>query len=112
MNDKFKEIFGQIRAEEELKNRTRLFLAGKTRGYARAGAEKRRPVYAVYAAACLLCMLLGGRWLYFTPIAEISIDINPSIELRVNRFDQVISVDGLNGDGQALAQGLDDTFRG
>ena len=45
----------------------------------------------------------GKRWLYFTPIAEISIDINPSIELRVNRFDQVISVDGLNGDGQALA---------
>ena len=64
MNDKFKEIFGQIRAEEELKNRTRLFLAGKTRGYARAGAEKRRrPVYAAYAAACLLSVLLGGRWL-------------------------------------------------
>ena len=112
MNDKFKEIFGQIQAEDELKNRTRLFLAGKTRGYARAGTEKRRrPVYAAYAAACLLCVLLGGRWLYFTPIAEISIDINPSIELRVNRFDQVISVDGLNGDGQALAQGLDVKYR-
>lgn len=109
MNDRFKEIFSQIRAEEELKNRTRIFLAGKTRGYTRAEAKKRR--YPLYAAACLLCMLLGGRWLYFTPMAEISIDINPSIELSVNRFDQVISVNDLNEDGQALAQGLDVKYR-
>ncbi len=109
MNDAFKELFGQVRAEEELKDRTRVFLAKKTRGYTRTGTETRR--YPLCAAACLLLMLLGGRWLYFTPIAEISMDINPSIELSVNRLDQVISVNGFNEDGRALAQGLDVKYK-
>ena len=55
----------------------------------------------------LTVTLWGGTWLYFTPTMEISVDINPSIELGVNRFDRVISVDGYNEDGQALAQLLD-----
>ena len=108
MNDAFKELFGQVRAGEDLKDRTRIFLAGKTRGYTR-GRERRRPLCA--AACLLLVVLLGGRWLYFTPIAEISMDINPSIELGVNRLDQVISVNGFNEDGRALAQGLDVKYR-
>lgn len=56
-------------------------------------------------------LLLGGRWFYFTPTAEISIDINPSIELGVNRFDRVISVKGLNEDGQELTKGLDIKYK-
>ena len=43
-------------------------------------------------------------WLYFTPTATISIDINPSIELGVNRFNRVVSVEGAyNADGVKLA---------
>ena len=83
MNNALKEIFGPIRAEEDLKNRTRAFLAERTRNYTRAETKKRRyPAYAA-ACACLLLVLLGGRWLYFTPTAAISIDINPSLELSV-----------------------------
>ena len=93
MNNAFKELFGPIQAGEELKDSTKAFLAEKTRNYRRAAPERRR--YHIYAAACacLLFVLLGGQKLYFTPTAEISIDINPSIELSVNRFDQVVSVD-------------------
>lgn len=111
MNNAFKELFGPIRAEEDLKERTRAFLARETGNYAKAPAARHwYPVYAA-ACACLLFLLLGGRWLYFTPTAEISMDINPSIELSVNRFDRVIAVTGFNEDGQALSQELDVKYK-
>lgn len=111
MNKAFRELFGPIQAEEALKDRTRAFLADRTRGYTGAGAGKRG--YSAYAAACacLLLVLLGGRWLYFTPTAEISIDINPSLELSVNRFDRVIAVTGFNEDGWNLSSALDVKYR-
>lgn len=105
MNNTFKKLFAPIRAEEALKERTRTFLAEKTRGYTRADAEGGR--YSLCAAcACALFLVLLGRWLYFTPTVEISIDINPSIELGINRFDQVIFVNGFNEDGQELSSTL------
>lgn len=107
MNNAFKAIFDPIRAEQDLKDRTRAFLTERTRNYTnRAAATRRYPAYAA-VCVCLLLALLGGRWLYFTPTAEISIDINPSIELSVNRFDRVISVAGFNEDGQELSSTLD-----
>lgn len=107
MNNAFKELFGPIQADEGLKGRTKAFLAEQTRGY--TGAPAKRHGYPVYVAvcACLLFVLLGGRWLYFTPTAEISIDINPSIELRINRLDRVISVNGFQEEGQELSNALD-----
>ena len=41
------------------------------------------------------------------PDAFISIDINPSLELGINRFDKVVSVAGWNEDGNDLADSLD-----
>ena len=108
MNNSFKEMFGQVKAEEELKNRTLEYLAEKTDGYSKA--ETKKPRYYYYAAVCAACVLLflfGGYRLYFTPIVQISVDINPSIELSVNRFDQVISVNDFNEDGKALAESID-----
>ncbi len=60
----------------------------------------------ISAAACLLLLMAGGHWLYFIPTAKISIDVNPSIELGINRFDQVVSVEAYNEDGQELADAL------
>ncbi len=111
MNNALRELFEPIRAEEDLKDHTRAFLAERTQGYAkRTEAKRRYPAYAA-ACACLLLTLLGGRWLYFTPTAAISMDINPSIELSVNRFDRVIAVTGFNEDGQTLSHELDVKYR-
>lgn len=110
MNKAFKAMFGPVRADEELKERTRAFLAQKTQTYSRASGGKHR-WYPVYAACACMLMLLGGRWLYFTPTARISIDINPSIELSINRVDRVISVDGFNEDGLALSDALDVRYK-
>lgn len=104
MNEKLKETFDRIHADEELKNNTKTFLAQKTQQYKKTYVKNFRSL--VSAAACLLFLLLGGHWLYFTPTATISIDINPSIELGINRFNKVISVNSYNDDGQILADSL------
>lgn len=60
------------------------------------------------AAACALLLTLGGLsgWLWLTPVSAISMDINPSLELELNRFGRVVAVEGFNEEGRALAQGL------
>lgn len=105
MNNTLKDTFDQIHAEDELKNRTREYLFRKTNGY--TGVKKKGYRYWIPAAACFIFLLWGGHWLYFTPTAEISIDINPSLELEINRFDRVIGVESYNDDGQELADSLD-----
>lgn len=105
MNNTLKDAFDQIHAEEELKTRTKEYLLRKTNGY--TGVKKNGYRYWIPAAACFVFLLWGGHWLYFTPTAEISIDINPSLELEINRFDRVIGVDSYNDDGQELADSLD-----
>lgn len=109
MNGKIKEAFNQVQAEEALKSRTKAFLAQKTRGYTKPAKRPSR-IYAV-ACVCSLLFLIGGRWLYFTPTSEISIEINPSFELSINRFDRVFSVNSLNADGQEIINALDLKFK-
>ena len=105
MSNTLKNAFDQIHADEELKDRTKEYLFRKTNGYMKVKKSGYRDW--IPAAACFVFLILGGRWLYFTPAAEISIDINPSLELDINRFDRVIAVDAYNDDGQKLADSLD-----
>lgn len=91
MNEKIREAFHQVKAEEELKKRTKKFIYDKTKGY------NKKHMYHIYyvliPAACMLFIFIGYQ-IYFTPTLAISIDINPSIEMEVNRFDKVIAIEG------------------
>ncbi len=107
MNDKIRDAFDAVHADEALKQRTREYL-GKT-VYRRGGRRNtalRRLGPAMAAACLLLALCVGGAYLYFTPTAFISIDVNPSLELGVNCFDRIVTVEAYNEDGQALAGGL------
>lgn len=112
MRDQLKEAFDHVRAEEELKTKTKAFLLQKTGRYTKQKVSLPRRI--IPAAACLIVLLLGGSgaWLFWTPTATISIDINPSIELQVNRFDRIISVTGYNNDGEELAASLQIQYSG
>ena len=112
MDERVREAFAQVRAEEALREHTLAYLAQSTGNWQSVPASRRRPRPLVTAAACAACLLmtLGSLWLYFTPAAYISVDVNPSLELTVNRFDRVISVTGLNDDGVALAESLQVRF--
>lgn len=61
-------------------------------------------------AACLVLLLfgaLGGYRLYYTGTALISVDVNPSIELTLNRFGRVLSAAHYNVEGEDALAGLD-----
>lgn len=108
MDNRIKETFDMIKAEEDLKAETGKFVQEKLRRHKRAGIAGKKLIPAMI---CMLFIILGGgSWLYFTPTAAVSIDINPSIELDINRFDRVISVNGYNDEGQVLAKELDIRF--
>ena len=106
MNETWKNTFDQIHAEQELKEHTRKYLNEKTyRPHARHVSHMRR-----LAAASVLCLFLcaaGVCYLFFTPVTYISVDINPSLELGLNCFRRIISVEGYNDDGDSLADALD-----
>lgn len=109
MNGKIKEAFEQIQAENELKEKTKEFIFQKTNGYSKVRTGTYKYLVSVFASAALL--FIGGHWLYFTPTVEISIDINPSIELEINRFDKIISLESYNADGQELIKTLNVKFK-
>ncbi len=57
------------------------------------------------AAACLVLALAGGgSWLWLSPAALVSMDVNPSVELTLNRFERVVSARALNAEGAALLE--------
>ncbi len=111
MSDRrLKEAFDNIHADEQMKRHTQEFLARKTGGYRRGSAV---PYWRMAAAmACLLFVLFGsGGWfLFFIPVSSISVDVNPSVELGVNRFDRVVTVETYNDDGQDIMSSLNVRF--
>lgn len=107
MNDRIYRAFDAIHAEEEIKQRTRTALARRT--YRKASAFR---CGGLALAACLVLVFLGwGGWqAYLRSAVTISIDVNPSLELGINLFDQVVSVRGRNADGERLAEALEIRF--
>jgi hypothetical protein len=54
----------------------------------------------------VILSLAGGGYAYAkAPIAYVSMDINPSVELGVNAFDKVVSVEAYNEDGKKILEG-------
>lgn len=127
--DKIRDAFDAIHAEDALKERTleavRAQAAGEKSGEkygekggllaARSsgrGARRQAQVVALRrrlaVAACLVVALVAaGGWAWLTPTATISVDVNPSVELGINRFDRVVSARGVNDDGRALLSEVD-----
>lgn len=124
------EAFEGARAPEDLKARTLARVeearrAEKDEGPSTAAAPgqivllaprraRRRRVLRLAAAACLVLALLGmgGAYVALTPTAYVDIDVNPSIELGVNRFGGVVSATALNDDGERVLSEADVLWRG
>ena len=70
-----------------------------------------RRIAALAACFVLVVTCLGGFRLYAQPTAYVGIDINPSIELSVNRFGIVVGSEALNEDGAALLDSVSLTNR-
>ena len=62
--------------------------------------------WTTLVAACLAVMLLGGGGLFYQQAnavaSVVSLDVNPSIELKVNRSERVLACTPLNEDAKAI----------
>lgn len=99
MNEQIREAFDDIHASDALKEKTLHAVLEKN------AVRKHftfRPMHLVPVLGCLMLMLITSWRLYFTETLIISVDVNPSVELSVNRFDIVIAAVGVNEDGQNL----------
>ena len=73
-----------------------------------APQKRRRPlrlvkggrIAAIAACVALVACLIGGVADFLRPVAYVGIDVNPSVELTLNRFDIVVGTCALNDDGQ------------
>lgn len=105
MDNRIREAFQEVRADESLKQSTKDFLARNI--YQKPAAHRLAWRKWAAAAACFVLFIFGGWMLYFLPVTTVSVDVNPSLELGINRFERVVSVKGYNDDGKALAETLD-----
>jgi hypothetical protein len=56
------------------------------------------------AAAAAVCLCAVGVWAYTDPYAYVSLDVNPSIEYTLNRFERVLQVRAVNDDGEEAVE--------
>lgn len=60
---------------------------------------------ATFAASAVAVLVLGvSTWAYASPYSYVSLDVNPSIEFVLNRFDRVLSIKSVNDDGEEVLQ--------
>lgn len=57
--------------------------------------------------AAVIAVASVSVWAYTTPYSYVSLDVNPSIEYSLNRFDRVLSAEAVNDDGEVILENLD-----
>lgn len=105
MENRVKETFGKIHTEEALLYSTKKFLYEKMEKGARRRVQKNHFI-PVVSCFILLFLFSAGYQICFATTTVISVDVNPSIELNVNRLDRVIEVKSYNEEGEDLAGAL------
>ena len=107
MDKQIKDAFDTLQTPDRLKRSTKAVLRKKTFDYGRNVYRIRQHRKRLATGLLSLMLVLSGCGLWFLPSASISVDINPSIELKVNALDRVISLKGRNSDGVELVKNMD-----
>lgn len=107
MDNPIKQAFDAIQTPDRLKRSTKAVLRKKTFDYGRNLLRLRARRRRMAAGLLSLALVLTGAGLWFWPASSIGVDINPSIELKVNALDRVIALQGRNADGIALVEQID-----
>ena len=106
MANKIYDAFEHVTADAGLKESTMRYLSDKRQKNVR---RVRHPVQAALAAACMVVVLLlgmnGYSW-FLAPVSYVSIDVNPSVELALNKLDRVVSATAYNKQGEELLKGM------
>ncbi len=102
--NRIQKAFDTVKADEQLKENTAAFI------HDAIAPKKRRPKWRYMAAAMAVLLVaffgVGLFSVYQKPVSFISIDVNPSLELQLNRFDTVIDAVAYNDEMQDILQNL------
>lgn len=87
----------------EVGQRIRYAAKSRTPGDAMRTARK----VSVWAAGIAAALCIGvGVYAYQSPYSYVSVDVNPSIQFTLNRYDQVLKVTAINSDAQPIVKTL------
>ena len=95
--------------EEPFASQASCHASGTSKGQGSPAPQKRRKALhfakgsrtaTIAACLALVACLIGGVADFLRPMAYVGIDVNPSVELTLNRFDIVVGTQALNDDGQ------------
>lgn len=110
MANKIRNAFGSIKADEKMKESTKRFISAQAENQRTVRTpvfRKRAAVFGMIAAFAIgiVVGIRGYSWVQ-TPVSYVSIDINPSIELGLNRFDRVVTAEAYNEEGEEILNNL------
>lgn len=109
LENRIRDAFGCVKADEGLKDATKGFLRDARQHENGLGTKKRlfhpaaRLAFVTACAMLAVFLGIGSYALLWMPVAYVSIDVNPSLELELNRLDRVIDVRAYNEDGEEIA---------
>ncbi|MEY8391788.1 hypothetical protein AALA98_10510 [Lachnospiraceae bacterium 45-W7] len=107
MENRLQDAFDSIKADSGLKETTKGLLSQKRREKDKISHHTSiQKAFAVICAILMLTVGMGSVWWIQTPVSYVSIDVNPSVELALNRFDRVVSAKAYNAEGEELLEGL------
>ena len=107
MKNDIKQAFDAVQADERLKRQTKAYLRKATLDYGRDTWRRRQRRMRLVSCAAALVLMVVSASMWLLPVTSIDLDINPSLELRVNTFGRVTELKGMNADGLALVDKLD-----
>ncbi|MDW5299503.1 MAG: anti-sigma factor domain-containing protein [Sedimentibacter sp.] len=58
----------------------------------------------VATIAAVVMLFATPAWAYLTPYSYVSLDVNPSVEFSINRFDRVLEVKAVNDDAEEIIE--------
>lgn len=105
MNERIKNAFDQIQAEEKLKNSVYRNVNRRMHKRERFSINLLFPSKWVIAVTCFVLFLisgLSGYGFYYTEAAAVSIDLNPSIEISINSFGRVVAAKSFDETSQGI----------
>lgn len=105
MKNQIKEAFDSIKVEDALIEATQKRMRETRKRKATKSSKK--IIVPIVSLALVGFLIFGSLKMYAKETAFIDIDVNPSVELKVNAFDRVVGAYAYNKDGQSVLKELD-----
>lgn len=104
MYDEIREEFDQVHATEQMKQSVSDYLVQKRRETSESTVRFRMRSLAPVCALLLICIGIGNWYFWEMPVSYVSVDVNPSIELTLNRRNRVTDAKSRNKDGAKVLE--------